>query len=740
MNLDQAKITFIDESRELLAAMEDVLLRAEREPCDEDAINALFRCAHTIKGSAGLFGFDPIVHFMHVVESVLDRVRNGEVVLGSGLIGLLLECRDHAEQLLSEVAERGTSPDALAPNGGTTGEALAERLGAYLGKPKAQPSVSERPAASVPLARADPVERIGSNPVESDAWHISLRFGPDVFRFGMDPQSFLRYLSELGTVEHVETLLDALPPAAEMDPETCYLGFHVRFKSSVDKATIEAVFEFVRDQCQIRIVAPHSKLEEYIRLIEELPEDPMRLGEMLLRSGALTPYELDQALAAQSRGNHGRLPATKTRLGEILVASQLAPEPAVSAALEKQKAAEEKRLQAGKFVKVPADRLDSLINLVGELVIAGAGAGMLAARERNSAQQEANAVVMRLVEEVRDCALRLRMVPVGDTFSRFPRLVRDVAKELGKEIELAISGADTELDKSMVEHLGDPLMHLVRNAIDHGIEPSDQRQVRGKPAKGTVKLNAYHDSGSIVIEVSDDGGGLDLAKIRAKAIEKELLDPDAKPTEAELFRLVLAPGFSTAASVTSLSGRGVGMDVVKRNIEALRGTIEIVSTSGEGSTFRLRMPLTLAIIDGFLVKIDQASYVIPLDMVVECTELAPESRNDAGGRNYTNLRGEVLPFLRLREVFEADGAPPARENIVVVKAGTHSAGLVVDHLLGELQAVIKPLSTLFRHIKGISGSTVLGDGDVALILDVPALVESAVQSERRGAQRVIARV
>jgi two-component system chemotaxis sensor kinase CheA len=304
-------------------------------------------------------------------------------------------------------------------------------------------------------------------------------------------------------------------------------------------------------------------------------------------------------------------------------------------------------------------------------------------------------------------------------------VVRDVSKELGKEIELSITGAETELDKTVVEKIGDPLMHLVRNSLDHGIEPAALRLERGKPACGRVSLNAFHDSGSIVIQVSDDGGGLNREKIRAKAIERELIQSDGTLSDSEIINLIFEPGFSTVDQVSKLSGRGVGMDVVRRNITALRGTVDVASVEGQGSTFTIRLPLTLAIIDGFLVGVEKAAYVIPLDSVVECIE----HKNLSGDRNFLNLRGEALPFIRLRELFETEGKSPARESIVVVQFGGQRAGIVVDQLMGEFQTVIKPLGRLFANLRGIGGSTILGSGDVALILDVAALVQSVSRSE-----------
>jgi two-component system chemotaxis sensor kinase CheA len=320
------------------------------------------------------------------------------------------------------------------------------------------------------------------------------------------------------------------------------------------------------------------------------------------------------------------------------------------------------------------------------------------------------------------------MVQIGETFNRFRRIVRDVSRELGKEIELEILGAETELDKTIVEKIADPLMHIVRNSIDHGIESMEVRRARGKPAAGSLALNAFHESGSIVIEVSDDGGGLDRQKILAKAVEKGLVAPDEVLEDSEITALIFEPGFSTASAVSNLSGRGVGMDVVRRNIDELRGTVEVESYEGSGTTLRIRLPLTLAIIDGFRVEVASVCYVLPLDTVIECLDLGPYLESEEN--HLINLRGEVLPFLRLREVFALAGPRPPKERVVVVQFGEIRAGIVVDKLMGEFQTVIKPLGGLFHNLKGIGGSTILGTGEVALILDVPQLIQLASKRGR----------
>jgi len=488
------------------------------------------------------------------------------------------------------------------------------------------------------------------------------------------------------------------------------------------------VFDFVRDDAAIHILPPHSEIARYVELIKSLPEDDKRLGDMLVASGALTQRELEQCLSEQAVGA-AKQPPDITPIGELLVDKQIVQREIVDSALDKQKQAKDHKTQESRLVRVQADKLDSLINLVGELVIAGAGATMLAQRNGDGALIEANSLISRLVEEIRDGALQLRMVQIGETFSRFQRVVRDVSKELDKDIELIITGAETELDKTVVEKIGDPLTHLVRNSMDHGIESAERRQAAGKPAKGKLMLNAYHDSGSIVIEVGDDGGGLNRDRILQKALERGIVSPNANLSDREIYNLIFEAGFSTAEQVSNLSGRGVGMDVVRRNIEALRGTVELDSTPGEGTTVRIRLPLTLAIIDGFLVGVGDSAYVVPLEMVLECVELSDLDRQALENRAYVNLRGEVLPFVRLHDHFEIAGNGARRENIVVVQYGGHKAGLVVDQLMGEFQTVIKPLGKMFSRVKGISGSTILGTGEVALILDVPSLIQQAAERE-----------
>jgi two-component system chemotaxis sensor kinase CheA len=700
MNLEEVLQTFIAESRELLEDMEAALLGLREQADAGEAVNAVFRAAHTIKGSAGLFGLDHIVAFTHVAESVLDEVRAGRVSIDDALQATLLACCDHLNALIDAVAAGQMEPHPALQR---QAEPLLAQLRAALG----DGAVSSGHAQTMPAAMASEGPH---------TWHLSLRFGPDVLRHGMDPLSFLRYLKTMGEIEKLVTLADALPDADAVDPQSCYLGFELAFSTCATKAAIESVFEFVLDESEVRILPPGSRIDEYVALIHALPEEPVRLGEILVRCGTVTAHELQAALRQQAAAQ-----PTLQPLGSLLVEQGSVQAEVVQAALDKQNQIKEVKSREHGSVRVDADKLDRLIDLVGELIIASASAS-LAARGTHSADlHEAHSTLAGLVEEVRDSALQLRMVKIGATFSRFQRVVHDVSRELGKDIALVVSGEETELDKTVVEKIADPLTHLVRNAMDHGIEPAAVRAAAGKPAQGTLRLNAYHDSGSIVIEVGDDGGGLNRERILAKAVDRGLIEPGRTLTESETYALIFEPGLSTAEQVTNLSGRGVGMDVVKRNIEALRGSVAIASAPGAGTTVTVRLPLTLAIINGFQVAVGKSVFVVPLEMVEECVAYSAEP-----GHDYTNLRGEVLPFIRLRELFEIEGPAAPRQNIVVVRSGGQKLGLVVDRLLGEFQTVIKPLSKMFAHVKGISGSSILGSGEVALILDVPALTARSV--------------
>ncbi|PPU29392.1 chemotaxis protein CheA [Xanthomonas arboricola] len=657
MDMNQLMQTFLAESRDLLEDMERHLLEAERGESSPDAVNAIFRAAHTIKGSGGLFDLPQLVGFTHVVESVLDLVRDDALTLSSELIALLLVCCDHIHALVETAADPAhADADALAAEA----EPLLAQLQTYL-------QASACGVTATALQHSTPEKQSGY-------WRITLKLFADALRYGNSPLKLIRNLRGLGSVESISTDVSQLPSFEALDPEANYLGFQILLRSDADRAAIEDVFEFVREDCDLEILS--------------------------------VPAPMDASA----------VPASEPVVAAAPVVGTLAAVPAAAPARAPQDTGA--RNNDARSIRVDADKLDRMIDLVGELIIAVAGTNANAQRTGDAQLLESASILAGLVEEVRESALQLRMVKIGGTFSRFQRVVHDVARELGKDIALVVAGEDTELDKSVVEKIGDPLTHLVRNAMDHGIEPADVRVARGKPARGTVGLNAYHDSGSIVIQITDDGGGLNRDRILAKALERGLIEPGRQLSDREVFAMIFEPGFSTAEKVTNLSGRGVGMDVVKRNITALRGTVEIDSSAGVGTTISVRLPLTLAIINGFQVGVGKSVFVVPLDVVEECVEFAPDYASD-----YIDLRGSVLPYVRLRELFALGGRTPARESIVVIRQGAQRFGLVVDTLLGEWQTVIKPLSKVFAQVKGISGSSILGSGDVALILDVPSLLQ-----------------
>lgn len=647
---------FLEEARDLLKEAEDNLLRLEQTSDDAEAINALFRAVHTLKGSAGIFSLDPLVSLAHQLENQLMGVRDGQRSLNPALVSLMLECMDELNGMVESIDPHSAT---LAPHTPRQAQLLLALGGAAA-------EGGETPASQT-------VQDAG----EINEWFLSIRFDNELLRNGFEPSSFLRYLDRLGKVTSLQTLAWAVPDLQELDAEACYLGFELTLISNASREELEDVFALAEGFCTLRLQ---------------------------VREDANNPTADPVAAPAQT----------------------LAPAPQAPAA-----SSEPRNSNGSSLVKVAAHKLDELINLVGELVISTAGAQMQSLRSGSTACIESVQAVQQHVEQIRELALKLRMVEIGETFNRFHRVVRDVSQALNKKIQLTLSGSETELDKTLIDRIADPLVHLVRNAIDHGIEPSSERRAAGKPEQGSLRLNAYHDSGMIVLEVSDDGRGLNTARIREKAIARGMLDADAQLSDQDIHLLIFEPGFSTADAVSNLSGRGVGMDVVRSAIDELRGIIEIESQPGQGCTFRIRLPLTLAIIDGFLVSVGGDHFVIPLDMVTECMEERTDAL-DAGG--HLNLRGKPLPSVDLGRHFGLRGDPRVRRNIVVVSQGRQQAGLIVEQLLGELQTVIKPLGQMFQHLSGISGSTILGSGQVALILDIPSLfrhLQQRAESEPR---------
>lgn len=702
---------FRAESSELLQTFEGILLEMETAGPDADSINALFRAAHTLKGTAGMAEFQGVVDFAHVVESLLEEARGGRLDITPEIISTLLLCRDH----LGDLFDRAFGHSEPGAEMRAAGEALRRRL---LDALDAGVAAELQSAAS---AGADAAA--GAKQGATARWHISIRFGPDVFRHGLDPIPLLAYLKELGTIEKLVTVTGGLPPVEAMDPESCYLGCEIQFSSDRDRAQIEQAFEFVRQDCRLTVLGPDAGLAELAELMRALPEGEDRAADFLLAAGAITAPELELLRKG--------IAITEGRPARGLAAAAGDAAAGEANATETPGRDEEfaSSARTASFLRIESRKLDALINQVGELAITAVGLNQAAARSGDTDLLEQTAIMNRMIGEARDSALKLRMVQVGDTFRRFRRYVREVGRELGKDIRLSISGGDTELDKTVVEKIEDPLTHIIRNAIDHGIETAALREAAGKPPQGTLHLRAYHETGSFVIEIADDGAGIDAARVQARAIEKGLIKAQGhSPAEDEIFALLFQPGFSTAAEVTNLSGRGVGLDVVKKEIEALRGMVNVRSQPGAGTTFTIRLPLTLAIIDGFLVGVGDSACIVPLEQMVECLTIGSGDRIDSR-RNCINLRGEVLPFIDLGEMFHLEAERQRKQNIVVVQYGDLRCGLLVDDLLGEYQTIIKPLGKIFDGLKGISGMSVLGDGEIAFILDIPALAGQVAQNE-----------
>ncbi|MBB5205666.1 two-component system chemotaxis sensor kinase CheA [Inhella inkyongensis] len=720
--LAAARDGYLEEAQEMLRQYEASLLVLEGDPTDAEQLNAAFRAAHTIKGGAGMFGFEDVVRFTHVAETLLDALRDGRRALDGECMDALLQSRDQIEALLGEIDQgEAANPAVLeAANG------LADRLRALMGEAPAPRATAAPAPEQLAVAAAQP-----EGPAH---WHLSLRFLPDALRNGLDPLAFLRYLGQLGTIHALHLMHAEVPALDALDAEACHLWVELRFETDKGRAEIESVFEFALEDSDVQILEPGCAPGRFESLAEKrcgLDAEKRALLFEIWRDMGVR-FEVVETVVATLQEEEAVVPRIERRAEGA--PREKGPDRR-SGEGDRRNAPRDRRTgEDTRFIRVRADKLDTLIDLIGELVIAGSGAQMVAHHAKDEATLEAMLRVMSLMQDTRDAALGLRMVPVGETFGRFQRVVRDVSKQLGKEIELVVTGGDTEMDKSMVDAIGDPLMHLVRNSMDHGLEPPEEREAAGKPRAGTLRLNAFHEAGSIVIEVRDDGRGLARERILNKAIERGLIAPDAVLSDSDVWQLIFQPGFSTAEAVTDLSGRGVGMDVVKRNIEGLRGQIRLHSEPGNGTLTQIRLPLTLAMIDGFLTQVGEVHYVLPLAVVSECIDVPPEVQKNAERVSGTfNLRGEIVPWLDLARFYRCPVQDNRRRSVVVVREGQGGrVGLIVDRLMGEHQTVIKPLAGLFTHVKALAGSTILGSGDVALVLDVNGLMESA---RRVGATR-----
>jgi len=681
---------FRQEASELFEVLEGALLDLGQRPDDRELVDSAFRALHTIKGSGAMFGFDKVASFTHEFETAFDRVRKGEIKPTQELISVALAAKDYIRALI----EDPQSTDDII------GEAILDDLKRFV--------FPDQVAALVGAVAEAPA------PVESKqaGWHLYLEFESHILRNGSNPLDLLEDLCKLGPC-FVVPVTDGIPFLDEMEPEDCYLKWDVKLHAACGKDAIDDVFMFVSDEMKLTL-SPLEQIEAPapMPLFNLLDEEPAPVAEI--------PAPVVEAVAA---------PVVKTEPKpdvKLEPKSEAKPESRSEAKAEaKVEAKPEAKQDRGiATVRVQAERLDELMDRVGELVIAQARLTQLASSGSDLSIKMIAEEIERLASSLRDTTMGARMVPIGSLFGRFRRLVHDLSRDLSKPVDFVTTGEDTELDKTMIECLADPLVHLIRNAIDHGIEDTATRAANGKTEQGRIELAAVHSGAQVLVTVRDNGGGLNTARIRAKAEEQGLIAVGAVLTDHEIHQFLFHPGFSTAQTISALSGRGVGMDVVKRTIENMRGTIDLSTRPGEGTTVTLRLPLTLAIIEGLLIRVGEGRYIIPLSAVEECIELTAEDERSRG-RNFLNVRGNLVPFLRLREILASQGTPDRHQKTIIISTGETHVGLVADQIIGNHQTVIKSLSKLHSDVTIFSGATILGDGTAALILDVAQLVALA---------------
>lgn len=666
MNNTDPIAVFKTEALEQLELIEAGLLDLTRDLDDKAQVDAVFRGLHTLKGSGSMFGFDQLAAFTHHCETAFDRVRKGEAPATLDLVSAVLDAQGHMLALLQ------------TPNGDH--EAMSAKL---LDNLHRAVGGSATAAAKVEAAEEAATSELHSTAAGPATWELTFSLPLNSMINGTNPLGLINELRDLGEAR-VEALTENVPSLEEIDPREIYLSWRVTLKTDKPKSDIEDVFIFVMDDMVMDL-----------KQIEAAP--------------AASPKK-------------AAAPSTGVAEG-AKQASGISPEPA------KAQATDAKAQKQADNVRVPALRLDEMMDRVGELVIAQSRLSQMASSAADLGLRSVSEEIERLAGELRDTMMVLRMMPVASLFSRFRRLVHDLARETGKDIELITEGEMTEVDKTVIDRLADPLVHLVRNSVDHGLETPEDRIAVGKSPVGRVHLSAHQTGSEVVITIKDDGRGIDRARVRAKAEANGLIQPGTQLSDQELLQLIFQPGFSTAEKVTNLSGRGVGMDVVKKTIETLRGAIDIKTTPGEGSEIALRIPLTLAIIDGLLVRVGSGRYVLPLSAVEECLELSLEEDLKSRGRSFISLRDDLVPFLRLRELFRTGTQPDPFQKVVVVSTGTERVGLVVDQIIGDHQTVIKNMSKLHDHVSAFSGATILGDGNVALILDVAHLIAAGQHQE-----------
>jgi two-component system chemotaxis sensor kinase CheA len=712
----QFQEAFFEEAGDHLAIVEEGLLALEQYPEDLDLLNKIFRSAHSIKGTSGMFGFTAVAQFTHKMETLLDLLRNGQKVVTPQIADLLLKSTDCLKMLIDAV-KTGSQVD------GETVQRLTGELAA----------ASDLKIEAELKVKAE--AKVESGP--SRCFHIAWTPPEWLFQRGLDPLQIFKELANLGTLSQVTVDTTKLPELETMDPERCYLSWIMQLETAKDRQVLDAVFEFVRENSvlvieergagalegggsKVEVPASDLKPQTSSLTLDVIEAGPKPLGEILVETGVVSRETLDHALAQQKR------------VGQILVEQHAVTPQQLEQALQKQKQQEsagQPKKTDTTSIRVDTDKIDKLINLVGELVITQSMLSDLSARFEMSQMTvllERMAQLEHNTREIQERVMGIRMLPIGTAFSRFPRLVRDLSAKAGKKIQLVLSGEETELDKTVIESIGDPLTHLVRNSADHGLEMPEERLDNNKPELGTIRLNAFHSGGSICVTVEDDGRGLNRDKILAKAIKQGLIAEHEKLTDDQIWPLIFKPGFSTAEKVTDVSGRGVGMDVVKRNIEGLGGAVNIKTALGKGTIFTLKLPLTLAIIEGMTVRVGKETYIVPLLSILE--SMRPKAgaiKTVVGKGELLDVRNTYLPMMRLYDVFslQPEYIDPTKAILLILETEGEQVAVMVDEILGQQQVVIKSMEQNFRKIDGIAGATILGDGTVGFILDVRGLIE-----------------
>ncbi len=694
IDMSQFHQVFFEESFEGLEIMESGLLDMDHGVVDSEEINAIFRAAHSIKGGSGTFGFSEVANFTHVVETLLDRMRDGSYQVTQKAVTELLESVDVIRNLLT-AAQDGTEVEAFMVNEKCK-DLLEIMSDADDDLREVQDTAADKPVT--PAVAPRPPQAVTPDPI-TVGWHIVFRPLAHLSRTGNDPLRIIRELAGLGDLQ-VDVDTSAIPELANMEAESCYLSWDLHLIGDIPRAVVDDIFDWVEDDCDLVVIPILSKEQKEEPEPEQVAADAVPLVEQ--------PME--------ERRQDGRRKASRRAPLDRRGGDRRTNQSAIGSS----------------SIRVDIEKVDSLINMVGELVITQSMLSMMGEDftiDRIGRLQDGLDQLERHTRDLQESVMQIRMLPISFAFNRFPRMVHDLSVEMGKKAELTMFGENTEVDKTVIEKISDPLVHLVRNSLDHGIEMPEQRQAAGKPETGSIELTALHKGGNIIVEIKDDGKGLAAERILERAMEQGLITQDHELSEQQIYELIFQPGFSTVNTVSSLSGRGVGMDVVRRNIYELGGSIGIESEEGVGTVFTIRLPLTLAILDGQVISVGSDTYIMPLVSIIESLQMRPDMLNMVAGRGETvKLRDDYIPIIRLHEIFEIEDPKTVdlcSGLLMVVEGDGRRCGLFVDDLIGQQQVVVKSLESNYQHVDGISGATILGDGSVALILDVPGIFHLA---------------